>query len=74
MDFAVDGIEVPAGTPLEVLSDHEWRDSVGRDAGVFVSARAGRLAGLEVYTLHPDAAIDRLPSLHDIQTFDGSAT
>lgn len=46
---------------LRVLADYVWRDGEGREAGIFVFARAGRRAGLEVYTLHPDADISRLP-------------
>ena len=68
VDFAIDGEVPPTTAGLDVLADSEWRDPEGRRAGIFVFARAGRLAGLEVYTLHPDAAIARLPSPYGLPT------
>jgi hypothetical protein len=62
VDFAIAGREAPLTAGLQVLADYEWRDAEGRQAGIFVFARAGQLAGLEVYTLHPDASIDVLPA------------
>jgi hypothetical protein len=61
VDFAIAGQEAPPAG-LEVLADYEWRDAEGRPAGVFVFARAGMLAGLEVWTMDPDADTTRLPS------------
>jgi hypothetical protein len=73
VDFAVDGEEAPDTTGLEILADYTWADAAGRMAGIFLFARAGRLSGLEVYTLHPDAEIDRLPSPDVLAPFGGDA-
>lgn len=71
VDFAIAGHEAPLSTGLEVLADYTWRDTEGREAGIFVFARGGQLAGLEVYTLHPDAAIDRLPPTDALVSLGG---
>jgi hypothetical protein len=69
VNFAIDGRVAPPGAGLQVLSDHVWRDGEGMLAGLFAFACAGRLAGIEVYTLDPDAAIDRLPSPDVLEPF-----
>jgi hypothetical protein len=73
VDFAINGVEAPTGVGLEILSDYQWCDSSGREAGIFVFARGGQLAGLEVYTLHPDAATDHLPSPAQLEPFGKEA-
>lgn len=70
VDFAIAGREAPLTTGLQVLADYLWRDAEGRQAGVFVFAREGQLAGLEVYALDPDAAIDRLPAPEALVPFE----
>jgi hypothetical protein len=49
VDFAVGG-KLPTEVNVEVLSDFEWQDATGARFGVFVFARGGILAGLEVYS------------------------
>lgn len=62
VDFAVDGHRPVPGATLEVLADYQWRDAFGHLGGVFPFAKAGRLAGLEVWSIDGAAAVDRLPS------------
>jgi hypothetical protein len=72
VDFAVSGEEAHAAAGLEVLADFQWSDSEGRAAGVFVFARANRLAGLEVWPLHPAADISRLPRPEQLVPLGGA--
>ena len=52
LDFVTGG-----SGPMDILADFEIR---GRSGGVFLFAREGRLAGLEVYSF--EASITELPS------------
>ena len=40
---------------LEVLSDHQWEDDEGHLFGIFVFAKRGALAGLEVWSIDGQA-------------------
>ena len=44
-----------------MLSDHQWRDQQGNLFGVFAFANAGRLAGLEVWSIDGEAKPSELP-------------
>jgi hypothetical protein len=72
IDFAVDGHKPPRDAPLEVLADYQWRDGAGHLGGVFIFARAGVLAGLEVWSIDGEAAIDRLPSPAQLEPLNGA--
>ena len=61
VDFAVPGREPAPSEPLQVLADYQWRDASGHLAGIFAFACDGTLAGLEVWSIDGEAAIDRLP-------------
>ncbi len=52
VDFVVDGRRPPHGATYEVLADYQWRDAAGHLGGVFAFARAGVLAGLEVWSVN----------------------
>ena len=67
VDFAIDGVVPKRGEPIVVLSDYEWIDIHGRLFGVFVFARGGLLAGLEVWSQDGLATADYLPELADLR-------
>jgi len=69
VDFSVDGREPARDAPLRVVADFEWRDAAGRVAAVAAFVREGRLAGLELSCLDPDAAIDHLPVPEKLRPF-----
>jgi hypothetical protein len=54
IDFAIDGEQAPPGTGMQVLGDFLYGDEKTL-CGAFVFAKAGLLAGLEVYGLAVDA-------------------
>jgi hypothetical protein len=56
---------------MQILSDYQWRDPKGHLGGVFVFARQGVLAGLEVWSIDGEAAIDRLPPIDSLRPLDG---
>jgi hypothetical protein len=58
---SIDFIEDAPGFGLEVLSDHQWRDKQGNLFGVFAFAKAGRIAGLEVWSVDGKAIPSELP-------------
>ena len=62
IDVAVGGNRPVPGAPLNVLADYTFRDASGHLGRVFVFERDGVLAGLEVWSIDGEAAINRLPS------------
>ncbi len=72
VDFAVDGIEPPAGAGLQVLADFQFRDAAGHLGGVFVFAEDGALAGVEVWSIDGAAATDRLPDPSSLEPLGGA--
>ncbi len=46
---------------VEVLSDHKWQDDQGRLFGAFAFAKAGKLAGIEVWSVDGRATPSSLP-------------
>jgi hypothetical protein len=72
IDFAIDGVEPPAGDGIGILADYEWRAAGGELFGVFVFERGGLLAGLEVWSqdgLAPAAALPEIDQLRPIGTY-----
>jgi hypothetical protein len=67
IDFAVGGVEPPAGVGMQILSDYQWRTADGALFGVFVFARGGLLAGLEVWSVDGLAAASMLPAIQQLQ-------
>jgi len=54
----------PAG--LDVLSDYKWQDEQGRLFGAFAFAKAGKLAGIEVWSIDGRATPSSLPDPSDL--------
>jgi len=54
----------PAG--LDVLSDYKWQDEQGRLFGAFAFAKAGKLAGIEVWSIDGRATPSSLPNPSDL--------
>jgi len=52
------------GAGLEILSDYQWEDERGQLFGVFVFAKRGKLAGLEVWSIDGRATPRSLPDPH----------
>jgi len=57
---SIDFVDAPK-VPLEILSDHKWQDGEGHLFGVFVFAKDGQLAGLEVWSIDGEATPTVLP-------------
>jgi hypothetical protein len=67
VDLAVDGVRPPAGGDMEIQSDYQWQGPGGAAFGVFVFARAGNLAGLEVWSIDGQETPSRLPDPTELQ-------
>jgi hypothetical protein len=66
VDLAV-GEARPAGGDKEILSDYQWQGPGDARFGVFVFARAGLLAGLEVWSIDGIETPSRLPDTTELQ-------
>ena len=64
---SVDFVDEPGG--LEVLSDYKWEDDHGHAFGVFVFAKGGTLAGLEVWSIDGQATPRSLPDPHVLRRY-----
>ena len=51
---------------MEILSDYSWQSSEGHLFGVFLFARSGSLAGLEVWSIDGAANPEALPQVQDL--------
>jgi hypothetical protein len=51
--------ESPA--PMDILSDYQWEDEHGNRFGIFIFAKLGQLAGLEVWSIDGRATPVALP-------------
>ena len=51
------------GVGLEVLVEYQWEDEAGHLFGIFVFAKEGVLAGLEVYSIDGQVTPSRLPNV-----------
>ena len=58
---SVDFVSAPTAG-LEVLSDYKWQDQQGRLFGAFAFAKAGKLAGVEVWSIDGRATPSSLPN------------
>src|SRR5690348_17472053 len=58
---SVDFVSAPTAA-LEILSDHKWQDDQGRLFGAFAFAKAGKLAGIEVWSIDGRATPSSLPN------------
>jgi hypothetical protein len=67
IDFAVAGVVPPLGQPMQILADYHWQTAEGHLFGVFVFARAGLLAGLEVWSVDGLAAARALPTVGQLR-------
>ncbi|MBA2669210.1 MAG: hypothetical protein H0U67_02430 [Gemmatimonadetes bacterium] len=56
---------------MQVLADYQWREAVGQLGGVFVFARDGVLAGLELWSIDGKAATDQLPPVDALEPIGG---
>lgn len=66
LDFIVDGVE-PQGTNLQAMGDYDWLSADGSRFGVYVSARGGLLASLELWSIDGLAACRGLPAIEDLR-------
>jgi hypothetical protein len=67
VDFAIGGAVPPAGTGIHVLADYVWQAAEGAQCGVFVFARGGQLAGLEVWSADGMNAVSSLPAVKQLR-------
>jgi hypothetical protein len=67
IDFSVGGAVPPAGAGMHILADYQWQAADGAQFGVFVFARGGLLAGLEVWSVDGLAAASVLPAIEQLQ-------
>ena len=67
IDFAIGGMVPPAGDGIQILADYEWQTAERHLFGVFVFARAGLLAGLEVYSVDGLADAKCLPAVEQLR-------
>lgn len=70
IDFVVAGATPPAGGGMRILSDYQWQGSDGSLFGVFVFARNGQLAGMEVWSIDGRSAPITLPRLGQLRPFN----
>ena len=66
IDFSVGGAEPARDGGMDILSDYSWRDSAGHLFGVFVFARGGRLAGLDLWSIDGQATATQLPETREL--------
>lgn len=67
IDFAIDGVVPSAGGAMNVLADFHWQAAGGELFGIFVFARYGLLAGLEVYSIDGLADAKSLPDVEQLR-------
>jgi hypothetical protein len=67
IDFAINGVIPPAGGGMNILADYEWRADGGALFGVFVFARVGVLAGLDVWSQDGLAPAVALPEIEQLR-------
>ncbi|MCX5661585.1 MAG: hypothetical protein NTW19_18055 [Planctomycetota bacterium] len=67
IDFAIAGMRPQSGAGLHVLSDYLWTDDDGSQMGIFIFAKAGMLAGLEVWSMDGKSTPMRLPKIASLR-------
>jgi hypothetical protein len=72
IDFAVGGVVPPAGAGMHILSDYVWQSAGGAQCGVFVFARGGRLAGMELWSVDGIETVSSLPAVEHLRPLKAS--
>ena len=70
VDLAVGGVQPPSGAGMAVLADYQWQGTGGARYGVFLFARAGLLAGLEVWSIDGQSTPSRLPDPAELRPLE----
>jgi hypothetical protein len=66
IDFAIGDVVPTAGAGIHILADYAWQAADGSQCGVFVFARGGQLAGLEVWSADGMQAASSLPAIEQL--------
>ena len=72
INFAIGGVIPAAGEAIDILADYEWQADDGPLFGVFVFARVGLLAGLEVWSVDGLAPAVSLPEIRQLRPLGAS--
>jgi hypothetical protein len=72
IDFGIGGTVPPARTGMQVLSDYVWLTAGGAQCGIFVFARGGQLAGLEVWSVDGLESVLSLPPVEQLRPLTAS--
>jgi hypothetical protein len=67
VDFAIAGQRAPTSGGIDILSDYFWEDAAHHKFGVFVFARGGLLAWLDLYSLDGALTPTWLPQPEQLQ-------
>jgi hypothetical protein len=67
VDFAIEGKVPPPGEPIGILADFEYRTPEEHLCGAFVFEKAGKLAGLEVWSIDGLAIPSTLPAIEQLR-------
>jgi hypothetical protein len=68
VDLSIKGVIPPVRDGINILADYLWQSGAGHLFGVFVFARAGLLAGLEVWSVDGLAEARSLPLVEQLRT------
>jgi hypothetical protein len=67
VDFSIKGVIPPVANGINILADYQWQSAAGYRFGVFVFARAGLLAGLDVWSEDGLAEAHSLPLIEQLR-------
>ncbi|QDV34272.1 hypothetical protein [Tautonia plasticadhaerens] len=67
VDFSIGQELPPVGAGMQVLADYQWQAAGGPLFGVFVFARGGLLAGLEVWSVDGQDTAWSLPKIEQLR-------
>jgi hypothetical protein len=67
VNFAINNLVPTRSDSTDILSDYEWQSAGGELLGVFVFARGGLLAGLEVWSQDGLATATALPDIEQLR-------
>jgi hypothetical protein len=73
VDFAISGLVPPRGGGIRILADFEYRTDEGCLCGAFVFAKAGLLAGLELWSVDGLSTPTTLPAFEQLQPLSSVA-
>jgi hypothetical protein len=65
-EFAVGGRRNTPASGMQILSDFKWSDEHGHLFGVYVFARGGLLAGLDLWSIDGEATASSLPNIEQL--------